>query len=33
MAGFTADNNGMAWDQGIVAKPEEVAAVLAASWQ
>ena len=33
MAGFTADNNGMTWDQGIVAKPEEVQTVLAGSWQ
>jgi hypothetical protein len=33
MAGFTTNNNGMTWDQGIVAKPEEVQAVVAASWQ
>ncbi len=33
MASFTSNNNGMAWDQGIAAKPEEVAAVVAASWQ
>ena len=33
MASFTSNNNGMAWDQGIAAKPEEVQAVLAASWQ
>jgi Ca2+-binding RTX toxin-like protein len=33
MAGFTAGNNGMTWDQGIAAKPEEVQAVLAANWQ
>jgi uncharacterized repeat protein (TIGR01451 family) len=32
MAGFSSDN-GMAWDQGLAAKPEEVAAVVAASWQ
>ena len=33
MAGFTTNNNGMTWDQGIAAKPEEVQAVIAASWQ
>ena len=32
MAGL-ASNNGMAWDQGLAAKPEEVQAVVAASWQ
>jgi hypothetical protein len=32
MAGFTT-NNGIIWDQGLAAKPEEVAAVVAASWQ
>ena len=32
MAGFSS-NNGMTWDQGTTAKPEEVAAVVAASWQ
>jgi hypothetical protein len=33
MASFTSNNNGMAWDQGIAAKPLEVQEVLAASWQ
>jgi hypothetical protein len=33
MAAFTTANNGMAWDQGIASKPEEVQAVIAASWQ
>ena len=33
MAGFTDNNNGMTWDQGIAAKPEEVQEVLAGSWQ
>jgi len=33
MAQFSANHNGMTWDQGIVAKPEEVQEVLAASWQ
>jgi hypothetical protein len=33
MAGFSANNNGMTWDQGLAAKPEEVQAVVAASWQ
>jgi len=33
MASFTTNNNGMTWDAGIAAKPEEVAAVVAASWQ
>ena len=33
MAVFTRSNNGMTWDGGIAAKPEEVQAVLAASWQ
>ena len=32
MAGFSSDN-GMACDQGAAAKPEEVQAVMAASWQ
>ena len=32
MAGFSSDN-GMTWDQGLAAKPEEVQAVVAASWQ
>lgn len=32
MAGFSSDN-GMTWDQGIAAKPEEVQAVVAGSWQ
>jgi hypothetical protein len=32
MAGFSSDN-GMTWDQGLAAKPEEVQAVIAASWQ
>jgi hypothetical protein len=32
MAGL-ASNNGMSWDQGLAAKPEEVAAVVAAGWQ
>jgi hypothetical protein len=32
MAGFSTDN-GMTWDQGLAAKPEEVQAVIAASWQ
>ena len=33
MAGFSANNNGMTWDQGLAAKPEDVQAVVAASWQ
>jgi hypothetical protein len=32
MAGFSSDN-GMTWDQGLAAKPEEAQAVVAASWQ
>ncbi len=32
MAGFSSDN-GMTWDQGLAAKPDEVGAVVAASWQ
>jgi hypothetical protein len=33
MAQFSANNNGMTWDQGIAQKPEEVQTVLAANWQ
>jgi len=33
MAQFSANHNGMTWDQGIAQKPEEVQTVLAASWQ
>ena len=31
MAQFSANHNGLTWDQGIVAKPEEVQEVLTAS--
>jgi len=33
MAGFSASNNGMTWDQAIDQQPQEVQTVLAASWQ
>jgi hypothetical protein len=32
MAGFSAQT-GLTWDQGIAQKPQDVQAVLAASWQ
>jgi len=32
MAGFTA-RTGLTWDQGIDQQPQDVQAVLAASWQ
>jgi len=33
MAQFSANHNGLTWDQGIAQKPQEVQEVLAASWQ
>jgi hypothetical protein len=33
MAQFSANNNGLTWDQGIAQKPQEVQEVLAANWQ